>query len=151
VPGPTCIQFGPTDFPIPDDDPGQLTVSFDNLPTGTIEDLNFCVNIDHTWVGDLTFVLEQISSGIQVQLLDVPGNCSGDNLRIYFDDEAAQSAASVCSNGTPAISGTYRPDEPLSTYDGMQLGGDWQLIIVDKTTPDVGYLRGSYIWWTISQ
>ena len=136
---------------IPDADgdvPGTNYTFYNTDDPSTVADMDVCVNIDHPNVGDLVIVMENVDTGIQVQLLNVPVACAGKNLRIYFDDEAAQTAASVCSNGTPAINGSYRPDEPLNVYDGLPIAGEWRIRVFDFFEGDSGSIRGTFLWWT---
>lgn len=151
VQGPNCILFSPSQVQIPDADgdvPGTNYTFYNTDDPSTVTDMDVCVNIDHPNVGDLVIVMENVDTGIQVQLLNVPVTCSGNNLRIYFDDEAAQTAASVCSNGTPAISGSYRPDDSLSAYDGLLIAGEWRIYVYDLFEGDTGSIRGTFLWWT---
>lgn len=106
----------------------------------TINDLNVNVNIDHTWIGDLTIVLIA-PDGTSVLLADgVCGNCD-DMVDVTFDDEAAD----PISGATDPITGPYQPDGNLSDFDGMQTVGDWILRITDNANQDGGTLLD----WTL--
>ena len=90
-----------------------------------IIDLDICINIDHTWVGDLFVEIEHINTGTTVVLIDQPGvpgtgivGCSGNNIRALMADEAASLVEDECAGGVPTIEGAFRPNEPLSAFDG---------------------------------
>jgi subtilisin-like proprotein convertase family protein len=106
----------------------------------TINDLNVNLNINHTWVGDLTIALIA-PDGTQVVLADgVCGDC--DNMTdVTFDDEAAD----PITGASDPISGPYQPEGNLSDFDGMQTIGDWTLRITDNANADGGTLLD----WTL--
>jgi subtilisin-like proprotein convertase family protein len=129
--------------PIPDaDEQGGATgvaVYFNPTSGGVIADLDICVNIDHTRVGDLFVELEHMTTGTTVTLLDRPGvpaidefGCQGDDIRVYLDDEALTSVENQCGLGTPSIQGAFKPNSPLIAFDGESIVGQWQLRIFDK-------------------
>ena len=48
-----------------------------------------------------------------------------------LDDEAATPVEGVCGGGTPTISGTFRPNNPLLAFDGLNASGLWTLAVQD--------------------
>jgi MYXO-CTERM domain-containing protein len=54
-----------------------------------------------------------------------------------FDDEAPGPIA----DAEPPFSGTYRPLEPLTAFDGQDAHGLWSLQIYDMLYGDTGYLE----------
>jgi len=129
-----------TNFPI-GPDAGAVTNSVisygDNF---TINDLNVNLNLDHTWVGDLTIVLIS-PDGTQVVLADgVCGNCD-DMVDVTFDDEAAD----PITGASDPITGPYQPEGSLADFDGLQTVGDWTLRITDNANQDGGTLLD----WTL--
>ena len=63
---------------------------------------------------------------------------SGDNFNnTVFDDEASTAIA----NGSAPFSGTYRPDGSLSTFDGYDAYGTWQLRVSDYYYGDTGKIN----------
>lgn len=111
-----------------------------NVPTSfagqTIADIDVIVNITHTYDRDLRLSL-LAPNGKQVTLANRRGG-SGDNFSsTVFDDEAAVSVA----NGSAPFAGSYRPEQQLSTFDGLAAGGEWQLRVSDSTTGDTGMVR----------
>jgi subtilisin-like proprotein convertase family protein len=156
-PNPTkdCINGEPGVLP---DNGGAnyIYYTFSVTETRTLLDMDICVNVDHTRVGDLTIALKHGEGGAQVILLDRPGysgsgfGCTGDNIRILFDDDAPTFAENVCNGSPPAINGTYKPVEPLSFFNGESMEGDWFLEIYDVQTGETGTTRGGYMWWTVA-
>jgi hypothetical protein len=109
-------------------------------------DLNICLNINHTWVGDIVVILEHVDTGTVAAMLDVNPDCSGNNIRVLLDDEASQFADDQCSGSGPAINGTFRPTDPLSTFDGELIDGTWVLYIYDFAAGDTGEVLGGFFY-----
>jgi subtilisin-like proprotein convertase family protein len=111
---------------------------------GDLLDLNLGVEIDHTFVGDLSITLK-MADGPQALLLSRPGPapsyCAGDNIDATFDDEADTSGQQTCNPEPPAITGDIRPLQALSIFDGWPLTATWQLVIKDSSIPDEGQLK----------
>lgn len=128
-------------------DPG--TVSNDLVITGTglgISDLNVSLNILHTWVGDLDVTLTHVNTGTSVVIFDRPGvpastfGCSSNDIDVALDDEAGSPVEAECNLLSPAIFGTFTPNNPLSAFDGEALDGTWRLTVTDNAGFDAGTL-----------
>ncbi|MCC6462688.1 MAG: proprotein convertase P-domain-containing protein [Saprospiraceae bacterium] len=125
-----------------------------NIPSNRyVADVNLSVQVNHTWVGDLIGRLRS-PAGQSALLFDQPGypatssGCSGNNLALTLDDEAAQSAAaleSTCGNN-PAISGTFKPMEAFDRFDNSLAQGNWALELDDNFDEDGGSLTA----WSLS-
>jgi subtilisin-like proprotein convertase family protein len=104
--------------------------------SGLVSDVNVTVGqITHTFAGDLT--IDLISpAGTTVRLFNRNGG-SGDNLTGTVFDDAATTAI---SDGAAPFTGTFRPAQPLSAFDGEQLHGTWKLKVVDNAGDDTGTL-----------
>ena len=149
---------------IPDGDSRgvSLPIVVSGFPS-TIADLNFridgtqCssspgatgVGVDHTWVGDLVFRLTS-PAGTTVTIISRPGGSgnSGKNFcQTLLDDDAANaiSIGSIASNGPPPqgppYTGTLKPSNALSTFDGENPNGTWTLTVVDAFIGDSGSVR----------
>lgn len=107
------------------------------------------VGVDHTWVGDLVFRLTS-PAGTTVTIISRPGGSgnSGKNFcQTLLDDDAANaiSISSIASNGPPPqgppYTGTFKPANPLSTFDGENPNGTWMLTVIDAFTGDSGSVR----------
>ncbi|MEW5985892.1 MAG: SBBP repeat-containing protein [Chloroflexota bacterium] len=133
---------------IPDDN--AIGVSDDLLvtDTGTMDDLDVYLQVQHTWVGDLIFTLTHVDTGTAVTLIDRPGgppppSCKGDDIDATLDDEATTPVEDVCEPTQPTIYGTFSPNESLSAFDQETLSGAWRLTAADVSGGDTGVL---YLW-----
>jgi len=132
---------------IPDDDDlTGVTDSIEVMLAGNLTDVNVMVQINHTWVGDISAVLSHNS--IDVMLLDRPGvpgiddfGCDGVNIDAVFDDSEASAAEDTCSVADPAISGFFSPSEPLGSFNDQELSGSWSLQVTDAAIGDTGNLQ----------
>jgi subtilisin-like proprotein convertase family protein len=106
-----------------------------------IADVNVTVNISHPFMGDV--VVELVSpSGTKVVL--VSNKCDGGrNMAATFDDSGA--ATFTCAAISPAISGTIKPTQPLSAFNGEGSRGAWKLNVTDIAPTDDGVLTS----WSI--
>jgi subtilisin-like proprotein convertase family protein len=109
---------------------------------GAVNDINVRVRLNHTFDGDL--VLSLIGpDGTEVVLSNRRG-AGGDNFGsganscagapTVFDDSAAATIAA----GTAPFSGSFRPDFPLSGFNGKPTAGIWKLRATDQAGADVG-------------
>lgn len=142
-----CASQNSTNVPITISTAGTPTITSTLAISGagTVDDLNVTsLTINHTWVGDLQVSLTS-PSGTTIQLFNNPGNgnCNSNNVLVTLDDEATASNAdllSMCNGTTPAISGTFQPQDLLSTFNGEPIAGDWTLTVHDNTNQDGGTL-----------
>lgn len=104
---------------------GGVTGSSGNLEAVSID-------IQHTWNGDLEIRLEA-PNGSSVLLYDNRGG-NTDNIQVTFSDSASTPISSA--SGSP-ISGTYQPEEPLSSLAGAG-DGVWNLEVCDLVGGDNG-------------
>ncbi|MEI6083472.1 MAG: S8 family serine peptidase, partial [Verrucomicrobiota bacterium] len=112
--------------------------------TGSIDDVNVTVRLNHTYDSDLVIAIQHPDT-TEVILSNRRGT-SGDNfgtgtcgageLRTTFDDETA----TAISAGTAPFASTYRPDGVLSNFDGKAVNGIWRLRVTDAAAQDVGTL-----------
>ena len=113
---------------------------------GKVTDVNVSVRIGHTHDPDLSIVL-RAPSGRYVNLatnLGTPGagsgndnyggaaaSCSGQ--QTTFDDQAATAITSA----VPPFAGAFRPEQPLSSLNGSQVRGNWELYVIDSEAVSV--------------
>ena len=115
--------------------------------TAPISDLNFQLQINHTYVGDLIVTLTS-PAGTVVTLVDRPGSpaplgifgCSSNNINTTLDDEAATLVEDQCDASPLAIGGTHQPTGLLSAFDGESLAGTWVVSVTDNAGADTGTL-----------
>lgn len=154
-PLPAIAQFSDNSgLSIPDGDPSgtsaQQTVAVTGTNLGTDVFLqSVCLNVSHTWVGDLEFVLES-PNGDLITLMSQPGggNCTGDNLDVCFvPGTGSPLSGGTCANA-PAYSGDYNAEggdlAALST--STDPNGTWTLYAYDYVSIDAGSVNN----WTLS-
>ena len=103
---------------------------------GAVRDLNLLVDAAHTYVGNLRFTLQRQTSGVPYRMINYnrngDGTCSGNNINVLLDDQASSTVDNVCNESTPAISGTRRPNQPLSNFNSQDLAATWRLTVYDN-------------------
>ncbi|MDX2146237.1 MAG: S8 family serine peptidase [Planctomycetota bacterium] len=110
-----------------------------------ILDVNVRLNINHTYTQDLEISLIS-PGGTQVLLVNRRGG-SGDNFTgTLLDDEAT----TLISTGAAPFTGSFRPDTPLSAFDGVSAAGFWTLLINDRAALNVGTLNDWSIDFTLA-
>ncbi|MBB5207932.1 putative Ig domain-containing protein [Chiayiivirga flava] len=148
----TGLQYCLTpNLAIPDNVPAGVTSQIVIPDSGTITDLQFGMNVAHTWMGDVRISLTKDTT--TVVLFDRPGvpastnGCNGNDADIVLDDAATLSAENNCANATPAyvVGEHYTPNNPLAGFDGMDLAGTWTVNISDN----VGIDTGSLVSWCL--
>ena len=124
---------------------GTTLVTADAVADGVITDVNVLLDVSHTWVGDLEITLSS-PGGDSALLAENRGSLGNGYTMTLFDDEAPVSIAS----GTAPFTGSFSPEEPLSTFDGERLGGAWELELIDEVTSDSGMLNSWSVQAAIS-
>jgi subtilisin-like proprotein convertase family protein len=126
--------------PIPDVSSVDIPITVTDI--GAVADVNVRLRLNHTFDGDL--VLRLIApDGTSVALANNRGgggdnfgtganDCSG--VPTVFDD----SAPIAIGVGTAPFAGSFRPDSPLSAFNGKGVNGVWILRISDTGAADVG-------------
>jgi uncharacterized delta-60 repeat protein len=107
-----------------------------------LTDINVRLNITHRWDADLTATLIA-PDGQRVVLFQQVGGAGQNFNNTVLDDEASQSVIS----GSAPFAGSYRPQQPLTAFDGSNPNGTWQLRISDEVPNDAG---GSINSWSLS-
>jgi subtilisin family serine protease/subtilisin-like proprotein convertase family protein len=102
----------------------------------TVTDLNVRLNISHTFDGDLSIYLVG-PDGTRVNLVTNRGGSGNHFTNTVLDDEATR----LVRNGTPPFTGSYRPEQPLSAFDGKNARGTWTLFVNDGFAADIGTLN----------
>jgi subtilisin-like proprotein convertase family protein len=116
----------------------KLTFSIDGTecsedPTSTT------VGVNHSYVGDLTGTLT--SPAGKTAVLFQRRGATGENLcQVVFDDTAARPFSSVTATDDP-FTGTWRPQEPLSTLLEDDVDGTWTFKVTDGAASDTGSIR----------
>ncbi|MBN2383320.1 proprotein convertase P-domain-containing protein [bacterium] len=116
------------DTPLAIPDPGETISTLTVTDCGPISDLNVTVNIAHTAVGDL--ILSLVGPDSTEIILSANNGSTGTNYTdTIFDDQASSSILS----GTPPFTGSFQPEQPLSTFVGNNMTGNWSLKVVDSS------------------
>lgn len=102
-----------------------------------VGDVDLAMLASHSWRGDLRITL-QSPAGTRVQLVngDTAG-VSGDNYNVRLDDDAAQTVntdgdTTNHSTSAPPYQNSFRPNAPLSAFNGENASGTWRLEICDQ-------------------
>ncbi|MBR9845851.1 MAG: S8 family serine peptidase [Algicola sp.] len=101
-----------------------------------IGDINVTVNLNHTWLGDLTISLIS-PAGTEVILMD--GACGEANdINVIFDDSGV---AFECADVAPTVTGISQGQNLMSPFITENSVGDWTLRVVDGFDQDGGALN----------
>jgi uncharacterized repeat protein (TIGR01451 family) len=125
----------------------QLVRTFNVTDTFTVGDLNVGLLMSHAWRGDLSISLQApaAAGGATVALVNRHGG-SADNINMLLDDTNANVITNHTADDT-AAAGTiappweetiYRPNAPLSAFNGIAANGTWTMRICDNAGGDVG-------------
>ena len=120
----------------------EATFNVFGLDASTITDVDVVLNIEHTSVSQLSAQIIA-PDGTTVKLFTQPGGtCTGDNLMLTMNDQAMNSYAllqAACDTiNVPAISGSYKPQQNLSAFNGKKPNGVWKVRVTDLTNGDGG-------------
>lgn len=113
------------------------SISTISIPAGSglVRDINVTINLTHTWVSDLDITLIAPDS-TEIVLASGVGLDGDDFTNTIFDDSATTSIFA----GNAPFTGTFRPAQPLSSFNGLLLEGTWTLKIDDLFAGDFGTL-----------
>jgi subtilisin-like proprotein convertase family protein len=102
-----------------------------------ISDINVSMEITHPFIKDLIVVLTS-PSGTAVTLMASECADGDPDVDAIFDDLGVEGMN--CSSTSPAISGTVKPVDLLSAFNGESSMGSWSLSITDTGLGDDGVL-----------
>jgi extracellular elastinolytic metalloproteinase len=136
------VSTGNIATPIPDAGLGMLEIPFNVTDIGQVGDVNLRLRLNHTWDGDLVMTLIG-PDGTSVRLATNVGDegdnfgsgandCSG--VPTVFDD----SAPTPLTQGIAPFDGSFKPESPLSAFNGRPANGVWVLRIQDVGPLDLG-------------
>ena len=129
------FSTGDIDVWIPEDDVLDIPVNVG--PVGNVVDVDALVRLDTSWAGNLGLYLDHPNGTGSVELASEthsgsgpdfgsgPNSCSGSATR--FDDEAL---TPIEDSASPR-DGSFQPSQPLSTLDGLEESGEWNLHIAN--------------------
>lgn len=135
------LTFGGAAGPITD-----LNVRFDGATCSATAGATG-VGLTHSWVGDLVITLTAPGGSPSAVIVDRPGftgsgfGSSANNFcQTVLDDEAAAELETAPATSAP-FSGSFRPNNPLSVFDGISPVGQWTLRVADVAAGETGTLR----------
>ncbi len=136
-----CSITASNNLPITIEDSGanaQYEATVDVIENFTITDINVTIDIDHTWNSDLAIFL--VNPDLEFIALSIQNGGDTDNYtNTVFDDDADTPIGS----GTGPFTGSFIPEEPLSTFNGQQSQGTWILGVIDTFGAlDGGEIKG---------
>lgn len=104
------------------------------IPDNEIISGNIKVNVDvtHTYIGDLVMQLQSPGGSFANIWVRDCNSAQFGNIDVTFED--GQPAISC---GTPTT-GTFAPSTALSTFDGEDINGTWNLVFLDFYNGDIG-------------
>jgi len=140
-------------------DPYPTSIAVSGFAAGTVTDVNLILtDLTHTHHDDLDMLLSASNVRHALVMSDTGDSSDAVGIDLVLDDEAA---AALPGEGEALSSGTYRPtnlivtDDPfdapaptpngniaLSTFDGANPNGTWQLWVMDNGAGDDGFLAG---------
>jgi subtilisin-like proprotein convertase family protein len=102
-----------------------------------IQDLNVLLkSLTHSYDGDLVINI-LAPNGTSVLLADQRGGEGNNYQNVVFDDAASNSIA----QGSAPFNSTFRPEQALSAFNGIDAFGTWTLRVSDVLRQDSGTLR----------
>jgi subtilisin-like proprotein convertase family protein len=142
VGSPVSATYSTDNIATPIPDLAAVEIPINVADTGVATDVNVRCRANHTFDSDL--VLELVGPDNTSVALSQRHGGSGDNFgsgandcsgtHTVFDD----SAATAISAGTAPFAGTFKPDSPLSAFNGKTITGTWKLRVTDVEGQDVG-------------
>lgn len=129
---------------VPDNGEGKSTV-FVPAPGQVLEVRLTGLHIVHTFDADLDIFLIS-PAGTTIELSTDNGGSSNDYIDTTFDD----AAATPITHGLAPFTGTFAPEQPLSTFFGEDAFGVWTLRVADDVRSDVGTVQGWNLEITVS-
>lgn len=115
-----------------------LTTIYDTItiapfsPNNYIIDVDVTVNISHRTDSDVDLYL--LKNASQSELTTDNGGSGDSYWNTVFDDEASL----FITSGTAPFKGRYKPETPLTVFDGNPVEGDWILKLYDDATGNFG-------------
>jgi subtilisin-like proprotein convertase family protein len=128
---------------------GQVVLAFDGDGPcdGSIDDSLF-LGLSHSFVSDLQATLIS-PTGQEVRLFsNIAGGFGGRNLcNVMFSDFADTSLNEANFQDAP-FPGFWKPEQSLTTFNGLPASGVWRLRIADRVRGDVGQVQGVTLYIT---
>jgi len=128
--------FTSTDVPVTIFDNATFTSTLTVNSNFLISDVNFLLtNLTHTWDRDL--ILSLIHGSTTVVLSNRRGSFGDNYIGTTFDDDAT----TAVSAGAAPFTGSFRPEELLSAFNGQDAFGLWTFRVSDNAFADTGSIN----------
>ncbi|HEX4946898.1 MAG TPA: S8 family serine peptidase [Blastocatellia bacterium] len=98
------------------------------------------VGLNHSFVNDLEIVLKA-PNGTTVKLIDNTDGSGNNFCNTSLDDESGGSSIQSVTSANAPFSGSFKPANPLSGFDGLNGNGTWMLGAQDFFGADTGSIR----------
>jgi subtilisin-like proprotein convertase family protein len=142
----TTVSYTGPAVPIPDVSSASATLAVNGLG-GSISHLGLrfdgtdCsdpakTGIEHTYDHDIRISLKS-PAGTTVVVADQVGSFGDNFCKTLLDD----AASTPLVNGSAPFTGTFRPSNPLSAFNGQNPNGTWTLKVEDLVSGDSGNIR----------
>ncbi len=127
---------------VPEGGTGQLVATVTGCQAVT--DVDVEVAFEHPAFSQLQLVLSH--AGIDLALWQPPARGATTGAFVTFDDEATTPASAITPTGAlepwdPGTGAAFRPDHPLTAFDGAPGNGAWALIATDAAPNGAGELQ----------
>ncbi len=120
----------------------QFTASVSGIGEGTLDAVN--LDITHTFTADLDIGLIS-PAGTYIDLSSDNGNSGDDYTGTEFSDTGVDGDITL---GTAPFTGSFIPEQPLSTFTGECMNGNWILEACDDAAGDVGTVNSWSVTFT---
>ena len=134
--GDSLSTAGSSDIPKAIPDVGVVSSTLVSTATTVIEDLGVRLDITHPRVSDLDIYLHAPDT-TWIPLSTGNGDDGADFFGTEFDDEAGISV----TEGQAPFFRTYRPEIPLTSFDGLPMAGTWTLEVRDTVAANTGTIN----------
>ena len=98
------------------------------------------VGIDHTFVGDIRISLTSPGGTTLVLIANAGSNGKNFCQVLHNDDAGAPSIQTAVAANAP-FTGTWKPANPLSAFDGQNPNGNWTVTAQDFASGEIGSIR----------
>lgn len=144
----TAQVFNSVSAPIPIPDQNKSGVSMPVTVSGvtSFDRIKVAIHLTHTYDSDLDITLVAPDGSTKITLssdngedqADYGSDCSADGNDTNFDDKAGVSIL----NATAPFVGTFKPEQPLSTFNSLaNKNGTWNLRVADDFSDDIGNIE----------
>ncbi|NRD22253.1 T9SS type A sorting domain-containing protein [Winogradskyella litoriviva] len=116
---------------------GAVVANTINVPdSGTITDFRVSIDVTHSYIGDLIIQLQHPNGTAFTNIWNRTCNTGAfGNIDVTFKD-----GEPTISCASPTI-GLYEAANTLSVFNGLDMSGDWTILLVDNYTGDTGTLN----------